>query len=780
MVSSILTIMAAAPAGAAELVAVGVSLAGDDRVVVTWDTDVPTSAALVYGTTQEYGQAWIDPSLATHHEATLESLECDTDYHFSIVSTDADDVSSNSGPQTFHTGACVTDIEGVAAVSVVAYQDHAIITYGSLEPGRGTLVFGETTEFGSAVAEPDQLVSFHRSVLEALTCDTTYHFVGLSESATGEVSTTGPQSFTTYACDPFVNDVNVLVGKTTATIAWTTDALSKASFIFGETTTYGQEVLAGDGVDLHRVDLVGLLCARTYHYRIIADDGAQTFWTPDEAFTTAPCDGADPIPGLPGSGPAVDLAPVLTDVAVVSGETSASVTWVTNGLASASVVWGESNSYGAETVSLVVGDAHRVDLVDLMCETEYHLTALSAGPTGVLGSSGNVSFVTGGCGSGIEVEPPAPRVEEPPAEDPPSEEPPSEEPPSEEPPSEQPPAEEPLVVEPAPIVSDVIVRDITKASAAVVWSTEAPASGSVVFGPTTAYGSEAVNQFPGTTQRVVLTGLECGTEYHFSPLASGADGRLTNGGPGSFSTLPCDAASISDVAVSVGLDFFEISWSTDVLADGLILFGESNSYGSATYSPTMSLEHSLLVNDLPCGTEFHFRVVSDAGVGVPTFTSDNIVATAGCGIEEPLDAHPPTEGPPAEDLPAEEPPAEEPPAEDPPNEEPPNEEPPTEELDIDPAAPANIDDIAVTTTQTDIVVSWTTNVDTTTTVVFGPSRSYGGEMVVADPRTAHSVVLSGLECGVTYHFRILSSTGSGVPTVTADQLASTESCDSDV
>ena len=74
----------------------------------------------MYGTDVEYGQAWIDPNVASEHRADLVDLECDTTYHFSIISLDENDVSTNSGDRTFHTGACAYDENGQLANLLLA------------------------------------------------------------------------------------------------------------------------------------------------------------------------------------------------------------------------------------------------------------------------------------------------------------------------------------------------------------------------------------------------------------------------------------------------------------------------------------------------------------------------------------------------------------------------------------------------------------------------------------------------------------------------------------
>ena len=705
LISSVLAVASAPAIGAAELVDVNVRLADNDHVVVEWSTDAPTSSTLVYGTDVEYGQAWIDPNVASEHRADLVDLECDTTYHFSIISLDENDVSTNSGDRTFHTGACAYDENGVASVQVVAYADSAIVTWGSAVPGRGTLVFGPTEDFGAAVAEPDHLVTFHRVELTGLECDTTYFMYGLTEGV-DEVESTGLHQFTTYACDPFSNDVTVDAGATTATITWTTDAPAEGSVIFGETRVYGQEVRTGLLGDVHRVDLAELPCARTFHFRVISfDEEGTAYWTPDATFTTAACDSDEPV--LPGSDADAPAAPVIADVLVDQAEHAIGVSWATDEATSGSVIWGPEAATGNEAVSYQLGTEHRAVVYDLECDTEIVFVVTATDAQGLRSTSEPLTVSTAPCASGVVLpedapvpqpdvdapavdepaadepvadEPAAPIVDEPaepvtdeptqpvadepaePVADEPAEpaadepaEPAADEPvvdePAEpvtdeptEPAADEPVVDEPVVDEPAepvtdepaePVevltVSDVIVRDVTKTSAAVVWSTSTPASGSVVFGTTTAYGSEAVSAIPGLTQRVLLTGLECGTDYDFSPLAYSVDGTaVVNGGPGSFSTLPCDAAAIDDVQVESSEYALVISWTTDVPADGLVLFGTDVTYGSATYTPIMGTSQELVLGDLECGTDYQFRIVADAGVGAATFTSNLTGTTLDC------------------------------------------------------------------------------------------------------------------------------------------------------
>ena len=78
--------------------------------------------------------------------------------------------------------------------------------------------------------------------------------------------------------------------------------------------------------------------------------------------------------------------------------------------------------------------------------------------------------------------------------------------------------------------------------------------------------------------------------------------------------------------------------------------------------------------------------------------------------------------------------------------------------------------------QTGTTIAWTTNEASDTQVEYGKTTSYGSSTTLANtsPRvTSHTVALTGLSPGTTYHYRVKSSDSSGNQLVSADKTFKT-------
>jgi Purple acid Phosphatase, N-terminal domain len=83
---------------------------------------------------------------------------------------------------------------------------------------------------------------------------------------------------------------------------------------------------------------------------------------------------------------------------------------------------------------------------------------------------------------------------------------------------------------------------------------------------------------------------------------------------------------------------------------------------------------------------------------------------------------------------------------------------------------------ASSTTTGAATVTWNTAVPSDSQVEYGPTAAYGNISALAPARiTSHSVALSGLTAGTTYHFRVRSSDGSGVLVTGGDNTLATTS-----
>lgn len=841
MIASVLALLPASAAGAVEASAITVSEPTRTSVELSWQTDVPSDATVIYGPTVAYGQAAYDGAFGTSHTVALADLECGTEYHYYVVSGAPDSAPAITLDATFVTQECDRPL------SVIARQDSATVTWGTTAPARGTVVYGLDASYGNAAVEAND-VTYHEVELVGLECGTTYLFSTLSDFGDGLVESSGAQSFTTYECEPFIDAVSVSSGETSATISWSTETAASSQVIWGPSFNYGNAAGGGAPVVSHRADLAGLQCGSVYHFRILSvDEAGFAHWSPASEFGTAPCAVDDPTAGPTG--------PVIGDAQVDATETELFVSWSTDVLAEGSVVWGTDPTYGNEARSSVIGDAHGVAIVDLDCGTSYELSILAIGADGLVSSSGNISANTAECGStpppapeppaapepdpappvdpettapsgavvntlvvspgidfaviefdtdvpadasvrygltnsyGTEVRSPAVGVghrvdlvdldcetvynfrilatdglgvvsgtdngqfstgscDAPPA--PPAD--PEPAPPTDaEPalplePEPAPPMEPAPPAEPAPeplptlTVSDIAVTDRTKSSATIMWNTSAVSDSLVVFGETSAYGQAVSAPALGMTHRIVLAGLECGTDYQFSALSTGETGLVGNSGNYVASTLPCEAADITDVEVQVGIDWAEIGWVTDVVADSTVIYGPSTAYGNAAYAPGEVTEHTVRIDGLDCGSDYNFRVVSNTAIDAPAFTPNGVFTTSSCEVDAPegeLDPVDPVEAP----VPA-----------------------------------LELGGLGSSVPEFDATVWWSTNVPATSLVMYGTTEAYGEQVVADGDRSAHNVTLPGLACGTEYHYRAVSSAPDGSVVSTDDEVFTTSAC----
>ena len=77
---------------------------------ITWTTDEAASSKVVYGATSAYGSATSSPSLVTSHSIGVIGLTASTTYHYAVVSTDVVGNTATSTDQTFTTANTGPDV----------------------------------------------------------------------------------------------------------------------------------------------------------------------------------------------------------------------------------------------------------------------------------------------------------------------------------------------------------------------------------------------------------------------------------------------------------------------------------------------------------------------------------------------------------------------------------------------------------------------------------------------------------------------------------------------
>ena len=182
--------------------AVSVSALTATSATVGWATNESASSLVAYGTTTAYGSSVTDPTLVTSHSLTLNSLTCNTTYHYQITSAVAPGTSATTADATFFTAPCPTMISAVSAT-----------TTGSSATVSWTTNVGASSPW--IMGSPAVWVECHRShsgdqplanAQLAKRAMSTYHYQITSSVGPGNSASTSDATFTTGACGAPVSD----------------------------------------------------------------------------------------------------------------------------------------------------------------------------------------------------------------------------------------------------------------------------------------------------------------------------------------------------------------------------------------------------------------------------------------------------------------------------------------------------------------------------------------------------------------------------------------------
>lgn len=200
-------------------------------------------------------------------------------------------------------------------------------------------------------------------------------------------------------------------------------------------------------------------------------------------------------------------------------------------------------------------------------------------------------------------------------------------------------------------------------------------------------------------------------------------GELGGGGGGA----PADttAPTISDIVVSaVSTSSATVSWTTSEAATRLLDYGLTTSFELGTVTGTgYYTSHSVTLSGLSEGTTYYFRIRAADSSGNTATSSTQMFTT-------------------------------------------------TDETD-----PIISDIEVVDITTTSARVTWTTNESADSTVSYGLTTSYSETEIDSSLVTSHSVLLTDLAPGTTYHFQVLSTDASSNQAFSDDETFTTDSDD---
>ncbi len=304
--------------------------------------------------------------------------------------------------------------------------------------------------------------------------------------------------------------------------------------------------------------------------------------------------------GTNGTITIVDITPpTISSIVSTSTQTTARITWTTNEVATSTLQYGTTTSYGNASSSLVSTTTHTINLSGLTASTTYNFKITVYDAAGNLATSTNQTFAT-----------------------------------------------LPLVV----------LHTVTTGIA-----TSTTASTTVLHGNLTSTGTQTVatrgfqyatssgfsnaqtvfessSGFATGTYALSVTGLMCNTTYYYAAYASSES--YVVGSTQSFTTSACPAAPTvtGDAATSVSTSsaIFNgtlVSEGTASTTSRGFNYGLTTSYGSTTtvggyMAPTTFYN---LVTDLSCDTTYHYQafVVNSVGTGTST---DITFTTSACPV----------------------------------------------------------------------------------------------------------------------------------------------------
>lgn len=178
---------------------IGASNVTTTGATITWNTDVASNAQVEYGTTISYGTlTTLVSSLGTSHSQIISGLQASTSYHFRVRSADGSGNLSISGDNTFTTSSVVVAGPVISSISTGNIAtDAAVITWTTNIQATSQVEYGTTTSYGLQTPTNSTVLTSHSQTLIGLQASTTYHYRVKSSDASGNLSTSGDNIFTT-------------------------------------------------------------------------------------------------------------------------------------------------------------------------------------------------------------------------------------------------------------------------------------------------------------------------------------------------------------------------------------------------------------------------------------------------------------------------------------------------------------------------------------------------------------------------------------------------------
>jgi phosphodiesterase/alkaline phosphatase D-like protein len=568
---------------------------------IIWTTNELADSQVEFGLTNAYGTTTtLDSTATTRHVVTITGLTAQTAYHYRIKTRDINSVLATGSDMTFTTlpaGDATPPVISDIMLSSLSLNS-ASINWTTDETATSYLDYGTTTGLGSSFGS-DTLTTLHSVTLDALSGGQTYYYRVRSVDAAGNSTIDNNSgnfySFMTAAdsTPPVISNPDDIILMNSFRALWSTNELADSQIEYGLDTGYGSTTTLDDSLVLdHAVTVSALSAATAYHYRIKTRDASGNLTTgPDRVVTTANQADNDP--------------PVISVVASSSiGRTTATVTWTTDEESGSEVQYGPNLTYGYSMTNINDNtQSHTVELTGLTPGTEYFFKVISTDGSGNIASDDH-----GGVGYSFTT----------------------------------------IIDSDPPVITGVAAALVADVSAVITWSTDEASTSQVIYGTTTAYGSQtSVYPTLTTSHSVTIQGLTKQTLYYYKVVSTDAYTNSTtddNAGQGhTFTTTDQPGVvarshgpqpdiippTIQNLRVSsIGKTSAIVEWNTDEAADTILKFGTTIAYGTLAGSVDEKImAHQVNLAGLTSATIYHFIAVSTDASGNQGATSDRTFAT---------------------------------------------------------------------------------------------------------------------------------------------------------
>ncbi|KKU82572.1 MAG: hypothetical protein UY09_C0011G0009 [Parcubacteria group bacterium GW2011_GWA2_47_8] len=699
---------------------------------ITWTTNEPTTSVVEYGPGNLSLVAGSFEMDYPTHTVELKNLDGGKTYQYRVRATNAAGIEAQSSTATFSTPADTSDITEPVISSIQVSSigaRRATITWITDEPSTSFVEWGTDSTYGNGIYGNEVMTINGHSVMlpDVLPPGQLIYFQVRSVNAAGLEGKKAGTPFPTLAdtldaTPPTLQSGPEILEKTatTATIQWTTNESTNGYVgysVNGQLPLYGSEQGSPVFEQTHTIQLVGLTPGTAYKYSLKFRDIAGNLGESINAAYTFDTLGVSTNPIQ------INDATIAVPDATLTYDSAVAI-WDTDLLGDSFVEYGfKGQGLSSGKGSFDLTDEHSVTLTGLLSEVDYEFRVHSRGSDGVLDSSAVLYFTT------------------------------------KEAPDRKPPS-----------IFDVKITAVTSNAISLTWQTDEPSIGQVQYSKDTTYNQSSPLEsiYVTTPHGANIGGLEAGKTYHYRVYAKDAAGNeSTTAVDGVFATEPetlttptgeqltqsalnnlvsletidFDPPGISEVVVSgVTANTAIISWTTNEEGDSVVEYGTTTAaYTKTEAALTLGLKHAVPLQRLNASSTYYFRVSSADAAGNRGRSDEfNFTTLKGQNL---------TEAPEGETL--------------------------DEELirkleellgatPVAEGAPEISNIVVSSVTDSSALINWETNKVATSQVHYGFTSTYGLKTDEnPDMIRDHWVQLSGLEPGVTYHFKVVSGDGQG-------------------